>query len=53
MTLEEFELVKETLKKELTNRHLKLQQQKTHIQPYQNGVKFIGRIIKKNRVYIK
>ena len=52
MTLEEFELVKEILNRELTNRHLKLQQQKTHIQPYQNGVKFIGRVIKKDRIYI-
>ena len=37
---------------ELNKLGLKLQQSKTYIQPYQNGAKFLGKIVKKNRIYI-
>jgi len=50
--IKDFIKVKNIIEEELYYRDLKLQNKKTHIQPYQNGIQFIGKIIKKDRIYI-
>lgn len=50
--INEYHTVESITNNILDNFGLKLQSQKTHIQPYQNGVQFIGRIVKKNRIYL-
>ena len=51
-TIEEYHIIETIITNILSELGLKLQVQKTHIQPYQNGIQFIGKIIKKNRIYL-
>lgn len=50
--INEFNMIENIVESILQSKDLKLQKQKTHIQPYQNGIQFIGKVIKKNRIYI-
>lgn len=51
-SVEQFHKVESIVKEELSKLQLKLQDQKTRIQPYQNGTKFVGKLVKFNRTYI-